>query len=68
MTVRSRKPWRVTLAGETTEHTSEKAAYTHLIAALRSQESATDARVDKWEDGRWLWYETVEASELPPAQ
>lgn len=66
MTTRPRKPWRVTIAGLTTEHTSEKTAYTHLIAALRSHSIAA-ARVEQWEGGRWWHYETVKAADLPPA-
>lgn len=71
MTARPRKPWRVTLTGAdvraTSDHTSERAAYTFLVAALRGDSPATAARIDQWEGGRWWHFETVEAADLPPA-
>lgn len=71
MTTRPRKPWRVTLTGAdvraTSDHTSERAAYTFLLAALRGDSPATAARIDQWEGGRWWHFETVEAADLPPA-
>lgn len=71
MTARPRKPWRVTLTGSdvraASDHTSEKAAYAFLIAALRGDSPATAARIDQWEGGRWWHFETVEAADLPPA-
>lgn len=71
MSARPRKPWRVTLSGAdvraTSDHTSEKAAYAFLLAALRGDSPATAARVDYWEDGLWRHFETVEAADLPPA-
>lgn len=70
MTARPRKPWRVTLTGSTvraaSDHTSERAAYAFLLAALRDGGPATAARVHQWESGRWCHFETVEAADLPP--
>jgi hypothetical protein len=70
MTRRPNKPWLVTLTGhdytDHFDHTSEKAAYRFLLAALRSGGPAIAARVDQWEGGRWWHFETVEAADLPP--
>lgn len=71
MTARPRKPWRVTLSGAnvraTSEHTSEKAAYTFLLAALRGDSPASAARIDQWEGGRWRHFETMRTADLPAA-
>lgn len=71
MTTRPRKPWRVTLTGPdvraASDHTSEKAAYTFLVAALGADSPATTARIDQWEGGRWRHFETVEAADLRTA-
>ncbi|MFD8839837.1 hypothetical protein [Streptomyces griseofuscus] len=70
MTTKPRKPWRVILTQNGVklveiDHTSEKKAYEHVRAGLRS--GADTARVEQWEDGLWRWFETVTADEIPDA-
>lgn len=71
MPSRPRRPWRVTLHGDDrpveSEHTSERAAYTFLLAALRGDGPAHTAGVAQWVDGRWFHFETVRRDDLPPA-
>ena len=68
MTRRPRKPWRVTVAGPdvraVSDHTSERAAYAFLNAALRGNSPAASADIHQWEDGRWRLYETLTPQEL----
>ncbi|MFF5404611.1 hypothetical protein ACFY8K_16780 [Streptomyces misionensis] len=70
MTTKPRKPWRVILTQNgiqlvEIEHTSEKKAYEHVRAGLRS--GADTARVEQWEGGRWRHFETLTAAEFPDA-
>jgi hypothetical protein len=70
MTTKPRKPWRVILTQRGVklveiDHTSEKKAFEHVRASLRS--GADAARVEHWEGGLWRWYETVTAEEIPDA-
>ncbi len=71
MSSRPRKPWRVTLTGvdfrATSEHTSGRAAYALVDAALRGESPATEGRVDRWENGGWCHFETVEPTDIPPS-
>ncbi|MEV7154901.1 hypothetical protein AB0N77_09780 [Streptomyces misionensis] len=70
MTAKPRKPWRVILTQRGVQlveidHTSEKKAYEHVRAGLRS--GADTAKIMQWEGGRWWHFETVHASEFPDA-
>lgn len=69
MPSRPRKPWRVIVTGPdvraTSDHTSEAKAYAFIRAALGGDSPAENARVDHWEDGRWRWFETVNAEDVP---
>ena len=67
-TSRPSKPWHVIPSKDgikLTEgrHTSEQKAYGHVRDALRS--GADTARVEHWEDGRWIHFDTMTADELP---
>lgn len=68
MARRPRKPWRVTVTGPDvrteSDHTSERAAYQFMHAALGGGSPATKASVHHWEDGRWQLYETLTPQEL----
>ena len=71
MSAKPRKPWRVILTQNGVQlaeidHTSENKAYQHVRAALGA--GADTARVEKWEDGLWRWFETVTADEIRAAQ
>lgn len=67
---RPSKPWKVILTGPDvtaeSQHTSEAKTYTFIRAALGPGSPATKARVEHWEDGRWIWYDTVTAEEINP--
>ncbi|WP_329390233.1 hypothetical protein [Streptomyces sp. NBC_01716] len=68
MTTKPRKPWRVILTQggiqlAEVEHTSETKAYDHVRVALRS--GADTARIMQWEGGRWWYFETVHAEDVP---
>lgn len=70
MTARKpRKPWRVIVTGPdvsaTSDHTSEDNAYTLVRAALGGDSPVEKARIEYWADGRWRWFETVTADEIP---
>lgn len=68
-TKKRRNSWRVTITGpdvnDTSNHTSEAKAYELVRAALGGDSPAESARVECWEDGRWRWFETVTADEVP---
>ncbi|BBB01107.1 hypothetical protein RVR_8362 [Actinacidiphila reveromycinica] len=69
MTVRRpSKPWRVILTGPdvnaVSQHTSEAKAYTFLRAALGPDSPAEQARVEHWEDGRWIWFDTMTGEDI----
>ncbi len=53
MTVKPRKPWRVTVTGP------------DVRACLGEDSPADAARVEQWEDGRWRHFETMHADEMP---
>ena len=70
MTARKpRKPWRVIVTGPdvsaTSDHTSEAKAFALVRAALGGDSPAKEARVECWEGGRWRWFETVDAKDVP---
>lgn len=68
MPTRPRKPWRVIITGPDlraeSDHTSEAKAYAFIRAALGGDSPSENARVEYWEDGRWRWFETVNADEI----
>jgi hypothetical protein len=70
VTAKPRKPWRVTVTGPDvhaeSSHTTEAKVYEQVRGAFGSDDPADSAKVEKWEDGRWLWYETVTADEIAP--
>jgi hypothetical protein len=49
----------------TSDHTSEAKAFALVRAALGGDSPAKEARVECWEGGRWRWFETVDAKDVP---
>jgi hypothetical protein len=68
MPTKPRKPWRVILTQNgvqlaEVDHTSEAKAFAHVRTALGA--GADTARVEQWENGRWLHFETMHAQDMP---
>lgn len=68
MTTKPRKPWRVILTQNGTQTadvplTSEAKTYAHVRDALRSGDDT--AKIMKWEDGRWIHFDTMTADDIP---
>lgn len=66
---RPSKPWRVILSGQTgeiseTPLTSEAKTYAFVRASLGPDSPADTAKVMQWEDGRWLWFDTLHPEDV----
>lgn len=73
MSSRPRKPWRVVLESPTgpspeAEFASEANTYDYVREELRKAEggetATTAVRINQWEGGRWLHFETIKPGEL----
>lgn len=66
---RPSKPWRVILTGPDmtaeTAFTSEAKTYDFVRTSLAPGGPAHTARVEHWEDGRWIWFDTMTKEDMP---
>ena len=65
---RPSKPWCVILTGPdtTTEtaFTSEAKTYEFVRASLSKDSPAHTARIEHWEDGHWIWFDTMTKEDM----